>query len=84
MKTKRINKKLSISKVTIANLNHRDMGNIQGGADTSSGATVTRNACCHGNTEFGTSCPETCNTIDITCSCDSNCNSYCFQTCGTC
>lgn len=74
MKTKNFNKKLSLNKKTISNLNYGQMGNVNGG-----GNDIDR------NTSAADPCRVTCDTscIHTLCgaSCYTQCNSACSNAC---
>lgn len=68
---KKIIKKLSLNKTTVADLNAASMGYVRGGAETFHGEA------CHDFITGGPNVTETCNTCAVTCN-------TCAATCETC
>lgn len=79
MKTS-FNKKLSLNKRTVANLNVRELRAVKGGALTyAPGTTCNMNETCPDT--CAASCCETNNTCTMTCPTIDTCNCYTFDSC---
>jgi len=68
MKTKKLSKKLTLSRKTIANLNNRDLGNVRGGDAETNICLPTNNTVCGTVCTCYNTCNNTCpNTCPRTC-----------------